>query len=173
MCLLLLCFSLFAVINDNSAKGIPVANDNAMDSSSLGSGRIELFAQLDGRTLAYKLWNGTSWGNWSSLGGTLTSAPAAVYSGANKTDVFARASIMAFGKYHGMEQTGAIGTVSEDNYRQTPAASSSGNGDITVFARAKDGTLAYKLWNGTNWGNWSSLGGTLTSAPASRLFRCK
>ena len=75
--------------------------------------------------------------------------------------------IMPFGKYHGMEQAGPIGTVSGDNYPQHQLASSSGNGEIAVFARAKDGTLAHKLWNGTSWTNWQiGPSAILGSSPA-------
>ena len=34
--------------------------------------------------------NGSRWSNWENLGGTITSAPAAVSWGPNRIDVFAR-----------------------------------------------------------------------------------
>ncbi|WP_396265716.1 hypothetical protein [Halobacillus shinanisalinarum] len=37
---------------------------------------------------------------------------------------------------------------------------------IDVFARGTDDSLYHKWWNGNQWSDWESLGGTLTSAPA-------
>ena len=72
------------------------------------------------------------------------------------------------GKYHGMEQTGAVGNPLWDKLSSSPAVSSNGNGDIGVFVRAMDNTLAYKLWNGTNWSSWKTAPSVvLGSAPAS------
>ena len=40
--------------------------------------------------LITKTWNGSRWSDWQNIGGTLTSDPAAVSWGPNRTDVFVK-----------------------------------------------------------------------------------
>ncbi|MBO1912168.1 hypothetical protein J4G37_46155, partial [Microvirga sp. 3-52] len=48
------------------------------------------FVRGTNQRLYQRTWNGSRWENWVDLGGSLTSAPAAVSWGPNRIDVFAR-----------------------------------------------------------------------------------
>jgi hypothetical protein len=104
------------------------------------------------------------WGGWESLGGTLTSDPAAASWASGRLDVFARGTDNALwhrtydGGWGGWESLG--GTITSG-----PAAVSWGQGRIDVFARGDDNALWHRTFDG-GWGGWESLGGTLTSDPA-------
>ncbi len=57
--------------------------------SSWAANRLDLFARGPGDVLSHR-WNNNGWSAWESLGGLLTSDPAAVSWGPNRIDVFAR-----------------------------------------------------------------------------------
>ncbi|MDF2597052.1 MAG: insect kinin peptide, partial [Clostridia bacterium] len=47
-----------------------------------------------------------------------------------------------------------------------PAAASTGNNRLEVFARGRNNQLLFRTWNGSRWSGWQSLDGVLTSEPA-------
>ncbi|NOJ92161.1 hypothetical protein HMI51_04275 [Corallococcus coralloides] len=103
---------------------------------------------------------------WESLGGGLSSGPAAASWGANRLDVFGQGLDNQL--YH-RAWTGAgwtSWTVIPGVVTPEPAAVSWGPNRIDLFARGSDNSFLHKYWNGTAWSGWGSLGGTFTSAPA-------
>jgi peroxiredoxin len=59
---------------------------------ALEGGSVHLFVQGTDGALWHKSYTGTSWSGWQSLGGVLTSSPAATSPGSGLIDVFARGS---------------------------------------------------------------------------------
>jgi hypothetical protein len=55
-----------------------------------GSNSLNLFAKGTDGALWWKYWNGTSWAGWQSLGGKLTSSPAATSPANGVIDVVVR-----------------------------------------------------------------------------------
>lgn len=54
----------------------------------------------------------------------------------------------------------------DDKCISAPAAASSTKGRLDVFSkRSMNGDLWHKSWNGTQWSEWESLGGPVSSAP--------
>jgi hypothetical protein len=51
---------------------------------------LEVFARGQNNELLLRTWDGTRWSGWQSLGGVITSDPAAVSWGGNRLDVFAK-----------------------------------------------------------------------------------
>jgi hypothetical protein len=102
---------------------------------------------------------------WQSLGGVLTSSPAASASAAIREDVFARGTDGALwqktwnGTAWGQWQPLGGGLTS------APGAVSMGANRTDLFVRGTDNQLWQKTWNGTAWGQWQPLGGVLTSGP--------
>ncbi len=116
-------------------------------------------------------WTGTEWTGWSSLGGTLTSDPAAVVYGPERIAVFARGTDNALwvtvnngsGWLSGWGSLGGILT-------SAPAAASRYD-HIDVFVRGTDNKVWQKSWispwgirgyggqpassDSTGWGGWS------------------
>jgi repeat uncharacterized protein DUF346 len=102
---------------------------------------------------------------WESLGGELTSKPAAVSWAGGRIDVFARGTGNALwhrwydnNAWYGWESLGGELT-------SGPTVSTWGPNRLDVFARGPDNTL-WHLWYDGAWHGYESLGGELTSEPA-------
>ena len=129
---------------------------------------IDVFVQGTDHVLYYTYWDGTKWSAWKSLGGSLTSSPAATSTSAGVIDVFARGTSGSL-----YEKTSTNGGGSWSNWAPLggqiasgtgPAASSQGS-HLGLFVEGTTGALYQKTWTGS-WSNWKSLGGSLTSSPA-------
>lgn len=103
---------------------------------------------------------------WESLGGVLSSGPAAASWGGNRLDVFAR------GPEHELLHKWWDGVRWSDwehlsgTLTSSPAAVSWGRNRLDVFARGPEHELLHKWWDGERWSDWENLGGVLTSSPA-------
>ena len=106
------------------------------------------------------------WSRWESLGGVLTTAPAAASWQPNRLDVFAGGTDSSL--YHtwwdgrawnGWESLGGVLT-------SGPAVSSKGPNNLDVFVKGTNDILYKRSWNGSRWGDWENLGGTINSEPA-------
>ena len=124
-----------------------------------------MFALGTDHALWHLSWDGSSWGGWESLGGTLASPPKAVSWGPNRLDVFALGTDYALwhlwwdgSSWGGWDSLG--GTLASP-----PKAVSWGPNRLDVFALGTDHALLHLWWDGSSWGGWESLGGTLTSPP--------
>lgn len=109
---------------------------------------------------------GQGWSEWESLGGDLTTAPAAASWQPNRLDVFAGGRDNALwhiwwsgNNWSSWESLGGVLT-------SAPAAVSWGPNRIDVFGRGTDNALWHIWWDGNRWSSWESLGGVLTSGPA-------
>jgi len=109
--------------------------------------------ELDGSTL-------------ESLGGQLTSEPAAVSWGGSRLDVFARGADGALWHRWARGAAWADWENLAGQITSSPAVASWDANRLDVFARGGDGGLCHKPWEGTAWGAWANLGGQLGSAPA-------
>jgi hypothetical protein len=103
---------------------------------------------------------------FSSLGGSLTSAPATTSWGPGRLDVFARGAGNALihrsfsgGNWSATETLGGVMT-------SEPAAVSWAPGRLDVFVRGSDNALWHTFGDGTRWFGWESLGGVLKAGPA-------
>ena len=106
------------------------------------------------------------WSSWTSLGGTLTSAPAAVSWGTNRIDVFARGTDNAL--WHRWFSGGAWSAGWESlggTLTSAPTVSSWANGRLDVFAAGTDHELWHR-WFGGAWSGWETLGGVVNFDPA-------
>ena len=103
---------------------------------------------------------------WQSLGGTLSSSPAASSWGPTRTDIFVRGSDN--GLWH-RSRTGATWSAWESLggvMTADPSAVSWGTNRIDVVVRGFDYALWHRSFDGTTWSSWDKLGGYATSAPA-------
>ncbi|SDB93702.1 Repeat of unknown function [Raineyella antarctica] len=112
-----------------------------------------------------KLPAGLSWRGWESLGGVLTSSPAAVSWDQNRIDVVARGTDTAVW-HRWWDGTGWRGWESLGGSCQSaPAICSWAPGRLDIFTVGTDHRLWHRWFQG-GWSNWESLGGLLSSAPA-------
>jgi hypothetical protein len=103
---------------------------------------------------------------WQSLGGVLTSRPAAASWSPDRLDAFVRGSDQQMyhiwfsgGRWSGWEALGGALT-------SGPAATSWSSGRLDVFVRGTDQQLWHRWFDGTQWNGWEPLGGVLTSSPS-------
>jgi hypothetical protein len=101
---------------------------------------------------------------WVSLGGYLTSSPAAVTAGGSD-DVFVKGTDSGIwrAQWNGVTSGGWVpggGILTAD-----PAAVSLAPGVTKVAVRGTDRGLWLSTWNGSTFSSWTPMGGILTSAP--------
>jgi hypothetical protein len=136
---------------------------------SQGSG-LDVFVQGTDGALWHKSYTGSSWSGWQSLGGILTSSPAATSRSSGTIDVFVRGSDgviwtrtttnggATWNAWHSIGGQVPLGT--------GPAADAQNANSLDVFVQGTDHALWYDHWDGTTWSGWKSLGGVLPSSPA-------
>lgn len=125
-------------------------------------------------------WNGSSWGNWESLGGNITDAVAAVSRSSGRIDIFVRDA--ATGSVLTKSWNGSAWSPSKTGFTSlggeingTPVAVAPSSNRMDVFARWKDDSIQVTTWQsvpvvGSIWLNWTSLGGK-TTAPIAAVSR--
>jgi hypothetical protein len=130
---------------------------------------LDVFVQGTDGALWHKSHTGSSWSGWQSLGGKLTSSPAATSPSSGVIDVFVRGSDGVI-----WTRTTTNGGTSWNSWHSIggqvpsgtgPAVCSQGSG-LDVFVQGTDGALWHKSYTGSSWSGWQSLGGKLTSSPA-------
>lgn len=133
-------------------------------------------ATMGGQTFAVQpLWSNAAGGCVSasaplsvfrSLGGTLTSAPAAASWSQGRLDVFVRGSDN--GLWHrwgdgfhwsGWESLGGV-------LSSEPGVAAWGPNRLDVFVRGMDDALWHRWWDGNAWGGWERFDGSVMSGPA-------
>ena len=132
--------------------------------------RIDAF----GLGLDYAMYHKTLWGaavdspgQWESLGGVFTSAPAAIWLDGHLhvfglgTDLSMWWRIWNGSKWsEGWTRIGGY-------FSSTPVVVSWGPGRLDLFARHADFSLRHRLFENGDWaGDWQNLGGSLASEPA-------
>jgi hypothetical protein len=133
-------------------------------------GNTELFARApDGSLMRQTVPDG----NWTSLpgGNQYTGVPAVVVGPGSRLVVFARTSSgtlaeLRQGSGGSWEAPVSVGT---ENISSDPSVDALPGGQLDVFARLSDGSLGCIVWSGGTWSGWTSLGGSLGSAPVAAL----
>lgn len=142
---------------------------------SWGINRIDAFIRGRDNQVWWKTFNGTNWDStFTALGGITFSAPAVASWGINRLDVFMLGPDKGIwwkrgnGTPSGWEDWQSLG----GNFTSAPAAVSQGLGRLDVFVRGQDAAIWQKSCSAgsctsvNNWGNWQSIGGIATTAPA-------
>ncbi len=130
--------------------------------------------------------DGTTWtSSQTSLGGTLTAAPAANATFANTSAQYASIYVFARGTngqlyWNIISPNGTqITQTNSSSYTMNgwsslggqlatntgPSVCSWGPGRLDVFVQGTNGAMYQKVWSGSSWSGWINLGGKLTSAP--------
>ncbi|WP_437721381.1 trypsin-like peptidase domain-containing protein [Sorangium sp. So ce861] len=125
--------------------------------------RLVVFAKGSDNAIWHKYYDG-GWSSWTSLGGSLTSAPSATLTREGRLTVFAKGSDNAI--WHKYYEGGWSGWTSLGGpLASAPAATVTREGRLTVFARGTDNAIWHKYYDG-GWSSWISLGGATTHDPA-------
>jgi hypothetical protein len=145
-----------------------VYDDNPA-TASRGGGDLWVFARAsNGELLERHRTDGGGFSDWSSLGGNITSGPAAVGYGSSVL-VFARGTdgaiyqkTYANGSWSAWGSLGGYSTSAPAvEVRRGP------EGYVDVAIKGGDNAIYFRTYvPGTGWSPWGSLGGNLTSAPS-------
>src|SRR5262249_18049000 len=125
---------------------------------------ILVFAVGTDHALWTKAFRSGAWEDWTTLGHRLASPPCAV--------VFQRETFMVFaigidsaiwyttgGQWHSLGGT----------FKYSPFALSTSS-QVHLFATDSHSALQHRIWDGSSWNDWESLGGILMSAPTANAF---
>lgn len=152
---------------DSYAALADPANATAVSVVAAGNDQLYMFATGRDQAVWYRVREGNEWSEWQSLGGPVTSAPAAVSWAPGRIDLFARSGKdviwhkwLSDGAWSGWEAFPIPGPADS-----AVAVTSWAEGRLDVFVRGEDNTLRHR-WFGGTWSGWESLGGTLEGAPA-------
>ena len=129
-------------------------------------GQLEVYTRTRSATLQRQVQDAA--GRWSapqSLGGRITSAPAAVSMAPGRTDVFARGGEGQLLQRYAVDGRWSRWTHLGGRFTGAPSVVSWGPGRLDVFVRGTDGVLLHKWFSAGRWSGWERLGGALASAP--------
>jgi hypothetical protein len=109
--------------------------------------------------------NGTTWGKWTSLSGTVASDPSCTNNGASEVLCAATATNgdLQWAIFNGSSWT-KTAKVSGSLY-SAPSCAQYTAGEVLCVARNSSGGLDWSLYNGTAWSAFASLVTTAISAP--------
>lgn len=157
---------------DPSPPGKPIAAGTGPSACYL-NGSLTMYVSVKGYdgALWYRVFDfaAMGWvGGWTSLGGQLTSSPAAVSPSSGHLDVYVAGTDGAV--YERSYSSGAWNAWYKVGGQVAPGTgpgASGWPGREDVFIQGTDGALYQKTWAGASgWSNWANLGGKLTWSPA-------
>ena len=148
------------------AQGTVITTGSHPGAAASGS-QIRVFGRGSNDELYTVTYNGSTWGNWGSLGGTIVSAPAACSMSSGNYAVFTRGTNSAVytiwlqnGSWSAWYDAGG-GTY------YGPGCASWGSNDIFAFAVGTTGALYYvQYYPSSGWSAWRSLSGACYSDPS-------
>jgi hypothetical protein len=146
-----------------------ISSDPSVD--ALPGGQLEAFARLSDGSLGCIVRSGSTWSGWTSLGGSLGSAPVAALDSAGQPEIFAIASDGALVRYYRGNGgwTGPSVLPGRHIYTGVPAVGRNLDGRLEVFARTTSGTIEH-VWQQPgatqNWGGPLPLITDAVSNPA-------
>jgi hypothetical protein len=157
-----------------SIVGRPSATVSAASAPALvasGANQLDVFVRGSDNALWHRRRTATTWDAWTSRGGTLSNAPAAVSPSPSVINVFARSPSGDLIQVNASPSWGAWSTVPNGSCSpasvSSPAVAAPNPKRLDVLLRGTDSRLWWKRW--TQAGGWEGcrpLGGALASNPA-------
>jgi hypothetical protein len=160
-------------VNDASTGFIPDLSPVQLASVVAPNGATTVFVRGADNSIWYRTGTGVSWNwtDWRSIPLTnATSGPAAVTWNGSQVDVVVRGGDGAYWRSIGwFDAAGRPGTfgawVSMGGvFSSAPSVAAVSYGRMAVVGRGGNGSAYQRLWNGSSWSEWTSLGGQANSA---------
>ncbi|WP_432840517.1 glycoside hydrolase family 27 protein [Dactylosporangium sp. CA-092794] len=128
-------------------------------------GRIDVFVRGSDNAVWQRTFDGTRWGAWRCLGGTVTDAPTVAWSGpGNWTAVATGADGLVWTRTATTGWT-SIGSPDGRAIYGRPSAAVDDAGVVHVAIRSRTDSVWERTGGGTTWAAWSELGGTVSGSP--------
>lgn len=129
-------------------------------------GRIDLFARGADNAAYHRAFHNGQWGDWESLGGTLTDSLSVAFTGPDAWSVYTRGGD---GMVWGKDGTGdwySLGAPNDTQIYGRPGAATAQDG-THVVVRAPDDSVWLRSRDprSGSWSAWTQLGGTISGSP--------
>ncbi|MFJ5898592.1 glycoside hydrolase family 27 protein [Streptomyces sp. NPDC093064] len=129
-------------------------------------GRIDVFVRGTDDTAYRRVYANGQWGRWQNLGGTLTDAPTAAFSGPDDWTLFARGAdgnLWSRGPASGWI---SLGAPQDRPFYGRPSAVVDDAGRLHVAVRTADDAVWWRSRDTSGkWSDWTALGGTISGSP--------
>jgi hypothetical protein len=136
---------------------------------SWGGRRLDIYYMDKGRTCKHKSYDGTKWGAWEDMGGSLDSAPAVCSRKKDNMHVFCKGTDGQ--AWHRSYDTGGGGwgkwQSMGGSMKHYPSACSWGQDHVSVYVSSSDGQCWHRKYDEAQggWYSWENMGGYLDSPP--------
>jgi hypothetical protein len=138
--------------------------------ASYGPDTLDFFARGQNNQLYERSVVNGAWTGWLSMGGAITSDPAAV--GLSSASIFVAAR-QSNNDFYYKESIGRMWDRTSSGWAPThgiltssPTLVNTQDGKAWLFGRGNDNGLWYQVYNGSTWSAWTPLGGVLASDPS-------
>jgi hypothetical protein len=132
----------------------------------VSTGHVACAVRASDSTIMVNEFNGSRWGAWASLAGTVSSDPTCTSDGAGKVYCAATATngdlevtVLSTGVWSAPTQVTA-------GLYSAPSCAEYKPGQVLCAARGASGGLTWSLYNGTTWKPFANLATSATSAPS-------
>ena len=130
-----------------------------------GAGRVDVFVRGTDNHAYQRTFNGTTWGRWINLGGTLTDSPTVAFTSPTAVDP-GRPRRRRPGLARG--PTGSWTSLGAPNSKPIygrPSAVTDANGTLRRRAHAFDDRSGGCTGHQRHWSAWTALGGVISGSP--------
>jgi hypothetical protein len=132
----------------------------------VSAGQVACAVRSGKSVIMVNQFNGTKWGTWKSLAGTVNSDPSCTSDGSGKVYCAATASngnlqvtVLSGGSWSNPTKVSAA-------LYSSPSCAELTAGQVLCAARSASGGLGWSLYNGTAWSKFASLAASTVSAPS-------
>lgn len=132
----------------------------------VSAGQVACAVRSGKSVIMVNQFNGTKWGTWKSLAGTVDSDPSCTSDGSGKVYCAATASngnlqvtVLSGGSWSNPTKVSAA-------LYSSPSCAELTAGQVLCAARSASGGLGWSLYNGTAWSKFASLAASTVSAPS-------
>jgi hypothetical protein len=143
--------------------------------SAASADKIHIFVKGGDKALWTKVWDGSQWVEWATLGGILSASPDACYRGAGIFTVFTR--VQGIQEYYPLFYRTFFGgqwvpweSMGFEAYSSPTCAANHDGDQIDVFYQGQDDGLNYSVWKNNAWQNTTAIPGDTDSSWLEDLF---
>jgi hypothetical protein len=166
--------SVHAQAHNSMAADLGKSTSIHLHAQHVGADRIDIFGVSASRTLTHRVYENNTLSGQEDLGGSLTSAPAAVAWTSTVNGISTVVSVFARNANKSISYRSLInGTwtpwidLGGVNFSSAPSVTSDGPNDIEMVARGSDNSMYMKTLTNSVWGSWSAIGGVnFSTGPA-------
>ncbi|HEX3782829.1 MAG TPA: hypothetical protein VHX38_24455 [Pseudonocardiaceae bacterium] len=129
------------------------------------NGRIDVFVRGTDNRAYQRTFDGSRWGDWICLGGTLTDAPTVAFTSPSSWTLFATGADGQVWQRTATSSWSSIGAPNGKPIYGRPSAVTDANGTYVAVRTATDEVWWRTADTAGNWSAWTDLGGVVSGSP--------